>query len=64
MTGTMICLVTDSLLKRVREFHYTIKKDMTKPKCSSKKAKDNVKNANLDEYISIEDQNFFYPEKT
>jgi putative N6-adenine-specific DNA methylase len=55
--------ITDSLLKRVREFHYTIK-GYDKAPSAVQKAKDNIKNANLDEYISIEDKNFFDTEKT
>jgi putative N6-adenine-specific DNA methylase len=39
--------ITDSLLKRVREFHYTIKGFDKAPSAVSK-AKDNIKNANLE----------------
>ena len=55
--------ISDSLLKRVREFHYTIK-GYDKAPSAVQKAKDNNKNANLDEYISIEEKNFFDTEKT
>jgi putative N6-adenine-specific DNA methylase len=55
--------ITDSLLKKVREFHYTIKGFDKAPSAVSK-AKDNIKNANLEEYISIEERNFFDTEKT
>lgn len=55
--------ITDSLLKRVREFHYTIKGFDKAPSAVSK-AKDNIKNANLEEYITIEEKNFFDTEKT
>lgn len=55
--------ISDSLLKRIREFHYTIK-GYDKAPSAVQKAKDNIKNANLDEYISIEEQNFFDTEKT
>ncbi|SFF24146.1 putative N6-adenine-specific DNA methylase [Flavobacterium xueshanense] len=55
--------ISDSLLKRVREFHYTIK-GYDKAPSVVQKAKDNIKNANLDEYISIEEKNFFDTEKT
>jgi len=55
--------ISDSLLKRVREFHYTIK-GFDKAPSAVQKAKDNIKNANLDEYISIEEKNFFDTEKT
>ncbi|MGO4905211.1 THUMP domain-containing class I SAM-dependent RNA methyltransferase [Flavobacterium sp. W20_MBD1_R3] len=54
--------ISDSLLKRVREFHYTIK-GFDKAPSAVQKAKDNIKNANLEEYISIEEKNFFDTEK-
>ncbi len=53
----------DSLLKKVREFHHTIK-GYDKAPSAVLKAKDNIKNANLDEYITIEERNFFETEKT
>ncbi|MBC7747350.1 MAG: class I SAM-dependent RNA methyltransferase [Methylotenera sp.] len=55
--------ISDSLLKRVREFHYTIK-GYDKAPSAVHKAKDNIKNANLDDYISIEEKNFFDTEKS
>ena len=55
--------ISDSLLQRVREFHYTIK-GYDKAPSAVRKAKDNIRNANLDEYISIEEKNFFDTEKT
>jgi putative N6-adenine-specific DNA methylase len=55
--------ISDSLLKRIREFHYTIK-GFDKAPSAVQKAKDNIKNANLDEYVTIEEQNFFDTEKT
>jgi len=54
--------VTDSLLKKVREFHYTIT-GYDKAPSAVQKAKDNIKNANLDEYIKVEERNFFDTEK-
>ena len=54
--------IMDSLMKKIREFHYTIK-GYDKAPSAVQKAKDNIKNANLDEYISIEEQNFFDTEK-
>jgi len=54
--------VTDSLLKRVREFHYTIK-GYDKAPSAVMKAKDNIKNANLDEYVTITQEDFFRTEK-
>jgi len=55
-------VVNDSLLKKVREFHYTIT-GYDKAPSAVQKAKDNMKNANLDEYIKIEERNFFDTEK-
>ena len=54
--------ITDSLLGKVREFHYTIK-GYDKAPSAVEKAKDNIKNANLDEYITISRENFFDTEK-
>ncbi len=54
--------IMDALLKRVREFHYTIK-GYDKAPSAVLKAKDNIKNANLEEYITIKEQNFFDTEK-
>ncbi len=54
--------VTDSLLKKTRDFHYTIK-GFDKAPSAVQKAKDNIKNANLDEYISIYQENFFDTKK-
>ena len=55
-------VVTDSLLKRTREFHYSIK-GYDKAPSAIMKAKDNIKNANLEEYITIEQRNFFDSDK-
>lgn len=55
-------VVMDSLLKKVREFHYTIK-GYDKAPSAVQKAKDNIKNANLDEYVTISERNFFDTEK-
>jgi len=54
--------IVDSLLKKVKEFHYTIK-GYDKAPSAVNKAKDNIKNANLDDYIKIEERNFFDTEK-
>lgn len=54
--------VLESLLKKTREFHYTIK-GFDKAPSAVEKAKDNIKNANLDEYISIGQADFFQSEK-
>ena len=54
--------IEESLMKRVREFHYTIK-GYDKAPSAVMKAKDNVKNANLEEYIKIENDSFFDTQK-
>lgn len=54
--------IMDSLLKKVREFHYTIK-GYDKAPSAVLKAKDNIKNANLEEYVTIQEKNFFDTEK-
>jgi putative N6-adenine-specific DNA methylase len=55
--------IQNSLLKKVREFHHTIK-GYDKAPSAVQKAKDNVRNANLTEYITIAEENFFDTEKT
>ena len=55
-------MIVDSLMKKTREFHYTIK-GYDKAPSAVVKAKDNIKNANLDEYITISQQNFFDTDK-
>jgi putative N6-adenine-specific DNA methylase len=55
--------VLDSLLKKTREFHYTIT-GYDKAPSAVTKAKDNIKNANLDEYVTVKQANFFETEKT
>lgn len=54
--------IVDSLLKKTREFHYTIK-GYDKAPSAVNKAKDNIANANLSEYVRIEQQNFFDTQK-
>ena len=54
--------IMESLLKKTREFHYTITGYDKAPSAVSK-AKDNVRNANLDEYITITNENFFDSKK-
>ena len=54
--------IMNSLLKKVTEFRYTIK-GYDKAPSAVLKAKANIKNANLEEYITIEEQNFFDTEK-
>jgi putative N6-adenine-specific DNA methylase len=55
-------VVTESLLKKVREFHYTIT-GFDKAPSAVLKAKDNMRNANLEDYIKISEKNFFDTEK-
>lgn len=54
--------ITDSLLQKTRDFHYTIK-GYDKAPSAVIKAKDNVINANLEEYVHIEQINFFDTKK-
>lgn len=54
--------IQESLLKRVREFHYTIT-GYDKAPSAVMKAQDNIKNANLDDYVVIKQANFFETEK-
>lgn len=54
--------IMNSLLKKVTEFRYSIK-GYDKAPSAVLKAKANIKNANLEEYITIEEQNFFDTEK-
>jgi putative N6-adenine-specific DNA methylase len=54
--------IIDSLMKRTREFHYTIK-GYDKAPSAVRKAQDNIQNANLDDYVTIEQKDFFETEK-
>lgn len=54
--------IVDSLMKKTKEFHYTIK-GYDKAPSAVNKAKDNIINANLDEYVTVEQLNFFETEK-
>ncbi len=54
--------VIDSLMNKTREFHYTIK-GYDKAPSAVLKAKDNIRNANLEEYVTISQENFFDTEK-
>lgn len=54
--------IMDSLMKKIKEFHYTIT-GYDKAPSAVMKAKDNIRNANLDEYVSISERNFFDTEK-
>lgn len=55
-------MIVDSLMKKTREFHYTIK-GYDKAPSAVMKAKDNIRNANLEEYVTISQQDFFKTEK-
>lgn len=55
-------MIVDSLMKKAREFHYTIK-GYDKAPSAVAKAKDNIYNANLDEYVTINQADFFTTEK-
>lgn len=54
--------ITESLMKKVREFHYMIK-GYDKAPSAVMKAKDNIRNANLDDYVTISQTDFFTTEK-
>ena len=54
--------IIDALIKRTREFHYKII-GFDKAPSAVEKAKANIKNANLEEYITISQQNFFETKK-
>lgn len=54
--------IIDALMNKTREFHYKII-GFDKAPSAVQKAKENVKNANLDEYISISEANFFDSKK-
>lgn len=55
-------MIVDSLMKKVREFHYTIK-GYDKAPSAVMKAKDNIQNANLEDYVTITQADFFTTEK-
>lgn len=55
--------IVESLLNKVREFHYSIV-GYDKAPSAVMKAKDNIKNANLDDYVKIYERNFFDTEKS
>lgn len=55
-------MIVDSLMKKTKDFHYTIVGYDKAPSAVSK-AIDNVKNANLDDYIKVEKANFFETKK-
>lgn len=54
--------IVESLMKKTKEFHYSIK-GYDKAPSAVIKAKDNIKNANLEDYITITQADFFTTEK-
>jgi putative N6-adenine-specific DNA methylase len=54
--------IIDALMKRTKEFHYTII-GYDKSLSAVQKAKDNIRNANLEDYISIIQGDFFESKK-
>ena len=54
--------IIDALMKRTREFHHTIT-GYDKAPSAVQKAKDNIQNANLDDYITISQADFFETKK-
>ncbi|MFY7811025.1 MAG: THUMP domain-containing class I SAM-dependent RNA methyltransferase, partial [Flavobacterium sp.] len=54
--------IIDSMMKKTKEFHFTIS-GFDKAPSAVRKALENVKNANLDEYITIDNQDFFQSKK-
>jgi len=54
--------IINSLMKKTKEFHYTIT-GYDKAPSAVMKAKDNIRNANLDDYVKIFERNFFETEK-
>ncbi|RYZ87034.1 MAG: class I SAM-dependent RNA methyltransferase, partial [Proteobacteria bacterium] len=55
-------MIANSLLKKVREFHYTIV-GYDKAPSAVAKAKDNIENANLEDYVKVLDRDFFDSQK-
>jgi len=54
--------IIDALLKRTKEFRYTIT-GYDKAPSAVQKAKDNILNANLEDYVTIHQANFFESKK-
>jgi putative N6-adenine-specific DNA methylase len=54
--------IIDALMKRTKEFHYTIT-GYDKAPSAVQKAKDNIMNANLDDYVTIYHKDFFDTKK-
>ncbi len=54
--------IIDSLMKKTRDFPYTLK-GLDKAPSAVAKARENIQNANLEDYISVTQANFFDSEK-
>ena len=54
--------IQESVLKKARDFHFTIK-GYDKAPSAVQKAKDNIENAHLSEFITVEHEDFFKTEK-
>lgn len=54
--------IKDSVLKKLREFHFSITGYDKAPSAVSK-ARENISNANLEEYIKVEQEDFFKTKK-
>ncbi len=54
--------IIDALMKRTKEFHHTII-GYDKAPSAAQKAKDNIQNANLDDYVSVIQGDFFDSKK-
>ena len=54
--------IRESVLKKARDFHFTIK-GYDKAPSAVQKAKDNIDNANLSEFITVQHEDFFKTEK-
>lgn len=58
----LFLLIRDSLLKKTREFHYSIQ-GYDIESSAIRKAQENIENANLEEYIHVSQKDFFETEK-
>lgn len=55
-------MIRESVLKKIRDFHFNIQ-GFDKAPSAIQKAEDNVRNANLSDFIKVERQDFFESEK-
>ncbi|WP_031428740.1 class I SAM-dependent RNA methyltransferase [Flavimarina sp. Hel_I_48] len=55
--------IEEAALQKIREFHFTIK-GYDKAPSAIEKARENIKNAELEEFITVEHEDFFKTEKT